>query len=966
MSVVDFRIAFRRFAQRALADPGLELEIGLDVNISPPMFRRLVKSLRQEVGEPLDTLQLDIMRDTVTRLEYVGRDHIEAALAAGSRGPSIGAGTVRPSRVLVKRREMAPVSHEEYEYTVKLKREMDGEGTAAAGGAPGATQSAAFRLKRRFSFRVGSCNVDCTVVQSRSEGAPATHSLPFTYEVEVELVDAQSGTAPEAVVHEMSDLAMRCLRVMLGTSQPPTRQERTKVMAALAEAAGSSALHRLVGPQPVTLVRRHVRIDPDHGADRSDLDTVWRGGYTVTDKADGVRCQLIVVGTSAYTVDTSLVVRRVLDGLPPPADGAWLDGELITGTKGKVKARLNMFMAFDMYHDGAGDVTHLPLIGQAGKLVDSSRLGRLDKLVRALSRARSLDGFEVLAKKFTMVDASGCATRDTLENARMVQDYETDGLIFTPAFLPVGGRFEGDAPRVGGAWPQALKWKPPSANTVDFLVQPAARPDGRGSSDANVSVVPGGEGSRPVPCHVFDLFASYVPRNWETLDVSKYIQFGRKAFPSIDAQARRFDASTSGDIDTSRMYVPLDEMGRAACADGDPVYGGMIVECAYDPPVGWKPLRLRPEKTAKYVQSGVSNAANDWGTAMNIWGSVSEPVTDSMIMRLSDTPAVAPGTLADQLDAYYARRDFTRDRSALKGMADFHGRVIKARLYADAAKACGAAHSPSLFEIGCGKGGDLGRWSDIGFTPIVGVDLFIDNIVNAKDGIYARLDGRYHAAFANKTVAFVCLSGETRMRPPLDEVRFAASTSPHGDVISTLWDATKRPLTSTAFSPLRGLALRGFDVVSCQFAIHYLFENDLTLDRFVQNVAFLLRPGSVFIGTCFDGERLARELESAPGGVIRGLAGKHRAWEISKRYDGKFDTGTGFAVDVFVETINQTVREYLVSRRLLEARLKGVGLELMYIEPFSSMFPDPKTPAMADHEKVFSAKNMMFAFRRTT
>ena len=51
-------------------------------------------------------------------------------------------------------------------------------------------------------------------------------------------------------------------------------------------------------------------------------------------------------------------------------------------------------------------------------------------------------------------------------------EYETDGLIFTPSFLPVGGSFEGDkpSPLYKTTWDFSFKWKPPQYNTIDFLV----------------------------------------------------------------------------------------------------------------------------------------------------------------------------------------------------------------------------------------------------------------------------------------------------------------------------------------------------------------------------------------------------------------------------------------------------------------------------------------------------------------
>jgi hypothetical protein len=146
--------------------------------------------------------------------------------------------------------------------------------------------------------------------------------------------------------------------------------------------------------------------------------------------------------------------------------------------------------------------------------------------------------------------------------------------------------------------------------------------------------------------------------------------------------------------------------------------------------------------------------------------------------------------------------------------------------------------------------------------------------------------------------------------------------------------------------------------------MHYMFQDDLTLDRFVRNVDYLLRPGGVFIASCFDGDRIAQALERADDGQLRGVTrGGAIAWQIDKGYTSSFDGRTGAAIDVFIETINQTVREYLVSARTLEARLNQVGLRKVSATPFSTWFPHSPTP-LSDLERRLSSFNTAFVYKR--
>ena len=932
MSAIASSIAFRRFAERACSDPNLELEVAIDAAISRPMFCRLVHTLECDTGtSPDEVLQLDVIHDS-TRSEFVGADLIEKLLGVTNR--SLG-GTVVPSRVLMKRREMAPVRHEEHEYVVRLKREVD---VAVDAQAHARIDLDAFRLKRRYSFTVGNCRIDCTAVQEKRKGAERSVQRAVHFEVEVEFVNTPERTPdPDSVVQELHVAAMRCMGVMLGSSHPVPRSDQ-KVIAQFLNCAQESKL-KVQTPQPVTLDVSHVR------------EALW-SGYTVTDKADGMRCQVVIVSGRAYTLDAMSALRLVATGLPKRLDATILDGELIT--RDVHDAPINTFAAFDVYRMGGVSTSALPLVNKRG---GDSRVERVAQCVRGFYEAATLDDFQILAKRFVEVDGNGDAIRDTLTRMR-AGTYATDGLIFTPRDLAVGARFAGDLPLVEGVWPGLLKWKPPDCNTIDFVVRPCAAFEVDG---ALVSV--------PLPdemgtgrCKVFQVHASYVPRKWEGLDVSKFVQFGEKAFPAADACPKRFDIP--GAPEEARIFVPVDAGDTAVCRDGSVVLSDCVVECAYSPGAPgqghWVAMRVRPDKTERMERLGVAGSANDWGTALSVWSSIVHPVTEAMLVRDQECP---PPT-ASTSEAYYVNRAFTRKRSMLKNMANFHANVVKGWLYGEAERLTSAANRPALFEMACGKGGDLPRWAAGTFDPIIGIDKSIDNIVNCIDGVYARMVSS-HPQLGQRTCAFVCMDASTRMRPPLDEIRIAAADSDHGDVIAALWDTSSRPMTNTTLTPYRGVVPKGFDVVSCQFAIHYMFENDMVLDRFVRNLDFLLRPGGVFIATCFDGDKLARDLERVRGGRIVGQARAGAcAWSIEKKYEGTFGGGTGAGIDVFVETINQTVREYLVSPALLRARLKGIGVEQVGAAPFAS-FSESTSGAMDATERELSHKNVAYVFKRT-
>ena len=62
-----------------------------------------------------------------------------------------------------------------------------------------------------------------------------------------------------------------------------------------------------------------------------------------------------------------------------------------------------------------------------------------------------------------------------------------------------------------------------------------------------------------------------------------------------------------------------------------------------------------------------------------------------------------------------------------------------------------------------------------------------------------------------------------------------------------------------------GARARSFDVISCQFAIHYSWSTEQRARCAFRNVARLLRPGGHFIGTTVDANVLVRKLRDATG-----------------------------------------------------------------------------------------------------
>jgi hypothetical protein len=140
----------------------------------------------------------------------------------------------------------------------------------------------------------------------------------------------------------------------------------------------------------------------------------------------------------------------------------------------------------------------------------------------------------------------------------------------------------------------------------------------------------------------------------------------------------------------------------------------------------------------------------------------------------------------------------------------------------------------------------------------------------------------------------------------------------------------------------------GFNISSCQFAIHYFLENPDTLQGFMRNLAECTKLNGYFIGTAFDGKLvfdLLKKSKTGEGVRINDTETGKKIWEVIKGYgadDFNDDSSCiGYRVDVFQESINQLIPEYLVNFDYLDRVLDNYGFKLVNREEANDLgLPD--------------------------
>ena len=403
--------------------------------------------------------------------------------------------------------------------------------------------------------------------------------------------------------------------------------------------------------------------------------------------------------------------------------------------------------------------------------------------------------------------------------------------------------------------------------------------------------------------------------------------------------------------------------------EGEYFEDNMIVEFSYDRSRAagyrWVPLRVRYDKTAELRDPDprIRNYGNDWTTCDSIWKSLHRPITVEMITTgrgILDMEKLTIG--GEEGETVYYSRDLGQKRyeSATKGLRDFHNLYVKKRLFLGAGALVGGGNTGrgkgrgsssedgvKLIDFAVGKGGDLNRFVQAGFSFVYGIDIARDNIQNVMDGICARYLDAHRLIGGDKIPAAVFQVGDSTRNLRKEEAFstekdkvIARGVFGKGAKQNALLD--KMPLVRRHF----GIGENGFEVASCQFALHFFCENATKLHGFMQNLSENVKVGGLFICTTFDGEKLFNRLRGVVEGDSwtlygSGAKGGDRIFQLTKRYaETGFPTdemGLGYAVDVYQESINKTFREYLIHPEFLKNVMFDYGFTLVRREEAEQM-----------------------------
>jgi mRNA capping enzyme/mRNA capping enzyme, catalytic domain len=782
--------------------------------------------------------------------------------------------------------------------------------------------------------------------------------------------------------------------------------------------------NNFLGPQSVTLQLKNIA---PNASDANIPNITKPFEYCVTEKADGERCLMIVGGMGdIYLMNSSMKI--MFTGAKTSKEVCFnsiLDGELILHNK--EGEYINTYAAFDIYFLNRSDIRHKPFLSEDDNTkkekIITCRLKALNEYIRQLeptgvvkdkSEEASSDTryakyvispIKIVAKSFypyitnkkekverseTIFDACKFLLTKIKDN---LFPYNTDGLIFTPNRLGVGSDVEGEAgPLSRVTWEYSFKWKPAEYNTIDFLITTKKDQNnedfvgslfGKGTDMSSESQIVQYK-TLILRCGYDEKIHGYTNPCQDVID-DKLPDKQSKADAKDNYRPVQFYPTDPFDPKAGLCNIELkmdSNLKPQMFTEENQIFGDeTIVEFRYDKDreegFKWVPLRVRYDKTSEYKQ-GIKNYGNSYTVANNNWYSIHYPVTEEMLSTGKDIPSVY---VSD--DVYY---NSMSKSNITKGLRDFHNLFVKKVLIQ------GVSHrGDTLIDYACGKAGDLPKWIAANLSFVFGIDIAADNLENRLNGACARylnfrreFNNMPYALFVNGNSSLNIKSGQAMLSQKGKEI--TAAVFGLGGKGSMLGKGVER---------LYGRGSDGFNVSSCQFAIHYMFKEPNTFYNFMRNVAECTKLNGYFIGTCYDGQTIFDEFRRKRRSELEITERGKKVWKITKLYEENIfepnDSSLGYKIDVYQESINQTLSEYLVNFAFLTRVMEDYGFVIisrqeayqMGLQNGSSMFVElyelmmreinknpnvesnyGEAPFMRDYEKDISFYNRYFIFKK--
>ncbi|KTW26948.1 hypothetical protein T552_02437 [Pneumocystis carinii B80] len=254
--------------------------------------------------------------------------------------------------------------------------------------------------------------------------------------------------------------------------------------------------------------------------------------------------------------------------------------------------------------------------------------------------------------------------------------------------------------------------------------------------------------------------------------------------------------------------------------------------------------------------------------------------------------------VSDVVRQYYNERPEVgkkrRERSPIIGLKNFNN-WVKSALIRKFTKEFPKDIYLVVLDIGCGKGGDLLKWSKAGIAGYIGIDSAEVSIMQARE----RFRKMKNLNFVAKFYVLDCYMYSLETILPPDE--------------------------------------RKFDIVSMQFCMHYAFETEEKCHQMLSNVSKSLLRGGKFIGTIPNSDFIIEKIKKLKNGE-KGWRNSIYRVEFISPLTCEFRPPFGHRYSFYLEDAVTDIPEYVVPFEAFRALALDYDLEMLYCKRFHDVF----------------------------